>query len=155
MLSWKTGANRKNGFFNSTGGRKAKIISIKAQARIALGVEIRAEGCTVAAVDLYGTVIAQQLFEVPFQNRDEYFIFLCKEIDRFIGTQKIPSSKILGLGIIMQALISDDGQRVTYGKILDCTGLDISFFRIISISRAACSTTRNRPPEMNYGNDPI
>lgn len=145
----------KNGFFNSTGGRKAKIISIKAQARIALGVEIRAEGCTVAAVDLYGTVIAQQLFEVPFQNRDEYFIFLCKEIDRFIGTQKIPSSKILGLGIIMQALISDDGQRVTYGKILDCTGLDISFFRIISISRAACSTTRNRPPEMNYGNDPI
>ena len=117
----------KNGFFNSTGGRKAQIISIKAQARIALGVEIRAEGCTVAAVDLYGTVIAQQLFEVPFQNRDEYFISLCKEIDRFIGTQKIPSSKILGLGIIMQALISDDGQRVTYGKILDCTGLDISF----------------------------
>lgn len=119
----------KNGFFKSTGGRKAKIISIRAQARIALGVEIRAEGCTIAAVDLYGTVIAQQLFELPFQYCEQYFISLCKEIECFIGALKIPHSKILGLGIIIQALISDDGQRVTYGKILDCTGLNTSFFQ--------------------------
>lgn len=119
----------KNGFFNSTGGRKAKIISIRAQARTALGVEIRAEGCTIAAVDLYGTVIARQHFEVPFQYCEAYFISLCKEIDRFIGALKIPHAKILGLSIIIQALISDDGQRVTYGKILDCTGLNTSFFQ--------------------------
>lgn len=119
----------KNGYFKSTGGRKAKIISIRAQARIALGMEIRAEGCTIAAVDLYGTVIAQQLFELPFQYCEKYFISLCKEIECFIESLKFPHSKILGLGIIIQALISDDGQRVTYGKILDCTGLNTLFFQ--------------------------
>ena len=118
----------RGGSFASTGGRKAQVISCNYNARIAIGLEIRRHTFSIAAIDLLGTPIRTQQYLVPFTNEEPYFSLVSKELLTFIEQLDYPSFSILGVGIVLQGLISSDGRLVTYGKILDCTGLSIESF---------------------------
>ena len=123
----------KNGYFESTGGRKANAIVFAANSKIALGVELLTDSYEITALDLYGETICNTSCKIPFKNSDEYYHTVCDGILEFIEKNSIPSGKILGIGIVLQGLISSEGDRVTYGKILNCTGLTIdSFTRYLS-----------------------
>ncbi len=118
----------KAGFKDSTGGRKAQLLTCNSLARIAVGSEILKEFIRVCAIDLYGTVIGQTQISLPFSNTPSYFQAVVSAIQSFIDSLPLESSRILGLGIAIQGLVSADGQKVIYGKILDCTGLAANQF---------------------------
>lgn len=118
----------KSGFSESTGGRKAQRISCNPTAKIAIGLEILKEFVLIAAVDLYGTVLKETSVNLPFSDSPNYFQNVCRRVNEFAGMLPFPSSQILGIGIAMQGLVSEDGQTMTYGKILECTGLKIDNF---------------------------
>lgn len=46
-------------------------------------------------------------------------------IDELLQDAHASGDAVLGAGIGMQGLVSEDGQRMLYGKIPDCTGLTI------------------------------
>lgn len=118
----------RNGHFTSTGGRKAQMISIQENARIALGLEIRADRATLLAANLYGSILRQSVFPQAFDNSEAYFAKLGSFINGFISELSVAESTILGLGIVLQALISEDGMSTIYSKILNADTLDISVF---------------------------
>lgn len=118
----------KNGYFESTGGRKANAIVFVADAKISLGVELLIDAYEITALDLYGETIYNTRYELPFEDSDKYCHTVCDAVLEFIEVNSIPSEKILGIGIVLQGLISSDGNCVTYGKILNCTGLTIDAF---------------------------
>lgn len=118
----------KNGYFASTGGRKADALSIVSSARIAVGLELLAERYEIVAVDLYGVCLRAEQHPLPFSMQEDYFCKVCAAVQTFIGELAFPPERILGIGIVLQGLISSDGARVTYGKILGCTGLTIDRF---------------------------
>lgn len=118
----------RSGSFASTGGRKAQIISCIYNARIAVGLEIRRHTFSIAAIDLLGSPIRTQHYQVPFHNEESYFSMVSEELLTFLEQIDYPASSILGVGVVLQGLISSDGQLVTYGKILNCTGLSIRSF---------------------------
>lgn len=118
----------KEGFFESTGGRKANAIVFAADSKVSLGVELLIDSYEISALNLYGEILYNAKFELPFENSDTYFHSVCKSILVFIKKNAIPSEKVLGIGIVLQGLISSDGTFVTYGKILNCTGLCIQAF---------------------------
>lgn len=115
----------KNGHFESTGGRKANAITFISSAKIAIGLEILKESFEVVAINLYGDIIKSEKKELHFINDDNYFQEVCGFVNQFISSLHVASKRILGLGIVLQGLISSDATSVTYGKILDCTGLTI------------------------------
>ncbi|MCI7171019.1 ROK family protein [Bariatricus sp. SGI.161] len=118
----------KDGFFDSTGGRKANALVFVANSKVALGVELLIDAYKITAVDLYGETIASIHIQAPFENSEDYYHIVCDSIKQFISENNIASDKILGIGIVLQGLISSDGTYVTYGKILNCTGLTIDSF---------------------------
>lgn len=118
----------KNGYFESTGGRKADAITFIASAKIAVGIELLASSYEITAINLYGDIIRSQKYSAPFKNEDSYFKEVCTAAGDFIELLHVPDEKILGVGIVLQGLISSDGTSVTYGKILNCTGLSIQQF---------------------------
>ena len=109
-----SGLIERNGSFASTGGRKAQIISCIYDARISIGIDLR------------GTLLHTIQYAVPFSNTLDYFELLGEKLTHFLTSLAYPSSSILGIGIVLQGLISADGKTVTYGKILNCTGLTVS-----------------------------
>lgn len=118
----------KNGYCESTGGRKANAIHFMYNSKIALGIELLIDRYEIVAINLYGETLKHQSYAVPFQNNDEYYNQVCRSANSFIEELFVSSEQILGIGVVLQGLISSDGKCITYGKILDCTGLTIDAF---------------------------
>lgn len=118
----------KRGHLESTGGRRAASLSFSQYAKVAIGVELLAGSYEIVALDLYGETVKCERFELPYENTDRYYETVCRSVQALIDSLTQDPSKILGVGIVLQGLISTDGTQVTYGKILGCTGLRIDVF---------------------------
>lgn len=118
----------KCGQLNSNIGRKATAYSIVPNARISLGIEMLEKHIVIIAVNLRGETIAKQMIDLDFKKDDRYSQQVCQNINQFIETMNYVHEHILGIGFGLQALVSNDGKEVIYGKILDCTGLTIDSF---------------------------
>lgn len=109
-------------------GRKAAAYSIVSNYRIAVGVHIHADRITLSAVNLYGEVIRTESEQIPYSNDASYPPAACEKINAFIAELHCEKEQILGVSIVVPGLVSPDGTTVTYGKILDCTGLKAELF---------------------------
>lgn len=107
----------KNGFFDSTGGRKADAIEILKQIRISIGVAILKESIDIVALDLYGEIIQGQTFSIVYEHTDNYYLTVGNLINQFITDHEL--THILGVSIAIQGVVSSDGTAVSYGKILN------------------------------------
>lgn len=119
------GLIEKQGQMASGIGRKAAAYSIRAEARVSLGVEILPNHITAVLLNLYGTVIAKKEALLPFSEKSEYSIALRDLLCELLQDSNVAVDAVLGAGIGIQGLVSEDGQRMLYGKILNCTGLTI------------------------------
>lgn len=124
----ENGLIQRTGFQESTGGRKAQTITCCADAKIAIGIHLLKEFVNIVAIDLYGTILDESILNLSYINDSAYFEQVCQATNSFIQALSYPASKILGIGIAFQGLVSADGRTITYGKILQCTGLTLEEF---------------------------
>ena len=110
-------------------GRKATAYSAVADYRVSIAADIHSSVVKLIAVNLKGENIKRVVHSLPYKNSAEYQLFVCSLIKEFISSLSYPPSRILGVGIAMPGLVSPDGTSITYGKILDCTGLTIDLFQ--------------------------
>ena len=125
----KRGLIREGHEFKSTGGRRAQSYSICETARIAIGVEILKEEVKIVAIDLYGNIIDDSRKEILFVNNASYFGEFGRFVNEFIERIAFPKGSILGIGVALQGLVSEDGQTVVYSEILKADGLKLKTFR--------------------------
>lgn len=118
----------KSGYYDSTGGRKPSALHFYADSRIAIGVELLRDSFRMTALNLYGETLKTESCPVPFAHCGEYYEKVCRAVTDFIAEGGFLPERILGIGIVLQGLISSDGKTVTYGKILGCTGLTVDAF---------------------------
>ena len=122
------GLIRREGYFESTGGRKAQIIKIVEDFRISLGLGILKDMFHIVAVNLYGEAIATETVELPYENSDAYYSALAQNVESFIQSHLYIPEKIEGISIATQGIISPDGTAVTYGDIMGNTQMKLSDF---------------------------
>jgi len=118
----------KEGYAQSTGGRKANVYAFDSSRKIAIGVELLIDRYEIIALDLYADMIKYEKKVLAFSHTEEYYEQVSNSVNKFIDSLHVSKESVLGVGIALQALISSDGQSIIYGKILNCTGLHISQF---------------------------
>ncbi|MDO5345359.1 MAG: ROK family transcriptional regulator [Lachnospiraceae bacterium] len=123
----KEGLIERNGYFDSTGGRKAQAIRIVSDFRIAIGLGILKNMFHITTVDLYGNTLFRDTVPLPYSNTPSYYEQIAKEIQKLI-TANHYEAKILGVSIATQGITSQDNTKVTYGKIMDNTGMSLEDF---------------------------
>ena len=67
------GLIEKNGYFDSTGGRKANAIQIVSDFRISIGVGILKNMFHITAIDLYGNTICIDTIPLTYSNTAAYY----------------------------------------------------------------------------------
>lgn len=122
------GLIERNGFFASTGGRKAHAIRIVQDFRISVGVGIQKEMYHVTAVDLYGNAIYTETVDTPYRDEPGYYKQVADSVLEYAEREGYAQEKILGVSIATQGITSPDHRGVTYGKILDNTGMQAEDF---------------------------
>lgn len=115
------------GQYESTGGRKPNAYSIVTTAGIAIGIAILKNCMHFVAIDLYGEILQKNTRLFPFSADDYYYQKLGEETTQFIDSLNPQyKDKILGVGIAIQGLVSADGQTMSDGAIMNCTGMKFS-----------------------------
>ncbi|MCO5386517.1 MAG: ROK family transcriptional regulator [Desulfosporosinus sp.] len=109
------------GLFESTGGRKAKAITFNSH-KYAIGLDITRNHVGIVLIDLSGKLIKNVRKQYPFVNSKEYFAGVGNLVQQFINDCTIESSKILGVGIALPAILSADKQMVNYATVIDFKG---------------------------------
>lgn len=117
------GLIEKNGYFESTGGRKANAIQIVSDFRISIGIGILKNMFHITAVDLYGNALYTNTIPFPYSNTPDYYKQVTDKIKEFIATNQYDEEKILGVSIATQGITSPDHSTVLYGNIMNNTGM--------------------------------
>lgn len=119
---------QRNGYFDSTGGRKAQTIQIVPDFRISIGIGILKEMFHMTAIDLYGHILDMETISLSYADTDAYYKQMTEKIQAFITSHHYDPQKILGISITTQGITSSDHTTVTYGKILHNTGMNVDHF---------------------------
>lgn len=122
------GLIERNGYFDSTGGRKAQAIQIVPDFKISIGIGILKNMFHLTAVDLYGNAIFTDTFSVPYSNTPAYYEQIAGTVREFIASNQYEDEKVLGISIATQGITSPDHTTVTYGTIMDNTGMKLEEF---------------------------
>ena len=124
----KEGLIDRNGYFDSTGGRKAQAIQIVSDFRISIGIGILKNMFHITAIDLYGNAFYTETIALPYSNTEEYYRQLTDKVRKFIAENHYPNEKILGISIATQGITSPDNSTVIYGNIMNNTGMKLEDF---------------------------
>lgn len=122
------GLIEKNGYFESTGGRKANAIQIVSDFRISIGIGILKNMFHITAVDLYGNTLYTNTIPFPYSNTPDYYKQVTDKIKEFIAINQYDEEKILGVSIATQGITSPDHSTVLYGNIMNNTGMILEDF---------------------------
>ena len=108
-----------SGTFNSTGGRKPRIIQCVPDVRLALGMDITAHHLNLVLTDLMGTVLANQRLQLKYENTDRYYEQVREQLEAFVCRSGVQEERILGVGISLPAIIAADRRMITHMTALD------------------------------------
>ena len=122
------GLIEKNGYFDSTGGRKANAIQIVSDFRISIGVGTLKNMFHITAIDLYGNTVYTDTIPLTYSNTAAYYQQITDKVKDFIDKNQYPENKILGVSIATQGITSPDNTTVIYGNIMNNTGMRLKDF---------------------------
>lgn len=122
------GLIEKNGYFESTGGRKANAIQIVSDFKISIGIGILKKMFHITAVDLYGNAFYTDTIPLPYSNTPDYYRQVTDKIKEFIAEKQYDDEKILGVSIATQGITSPDHTTVLYGNIMNNAGMRLEDF---------------------------
>ena len=105
----------------STGGRKARTLSINPGARHAIGLDITTHNIGAVIVDVGGSIVVSKRVQALFSSTEFYFKGLATLIEELIDEAGIDRHTILGVGLAVPAILSKDGQTLAYASFLNFT----------------------------------
>lgn len=108
----------------NTGGRNATAYSCITNTKLAIGVYLTKAHITVVVIDLFGNIVSlireREIFAL---DNDTYLQKIAQNIEKAKEKAHITNDeRVLGVGIALPGLISEDGNEVLYGKTLNFTG---------------------------------
>ncbi len=107
----------------NTGGRNATAYTYLPSAKAAIGIYITEHHMNGVAVDLLGNEMERVRRRIRFDlDDDEYLRELGALVQEVKNHAKIADQDLLGVGIAVPGLVSDDGESVIYGLTLNFTG---------------------------------
>ena len=122
------GLIERNGYFDSTGGRKAQAIQIVSDFKISIGIGLLKDMFHIISVDLYGETLCTKTIPLSYSDSDIYYKSVAEHISEFLCENQYNDSRILGVSFATQGIISPDNTTVIYGKIMNNTGMNLDNF---------------------------
>ncbi len=116
------------GVFDSTGGRKARVIAPIHDARYAIGIDITQNHVGFSLTNLSGNVLKHIRYHKPFVNERKYFMDLGELSTKFLSSSNIPEDRFLGFGISIPGIVSLDGEKITFSHALGITDVPCNIF---------------------------
>ena len=114
------------GAYESTGGRKAKSLSIRPKVRTAVGLDLTKKHVSILLIDLLGNIIDHKRERKLFEKTSEYFGQLRLMVDDIISQNGISSEQILGIGVSVPGNVEEAQGKICNLHMLGLAELDFT-----------------------------
>lgn len=114
------------GEYESTGGRKAKRISINPAYRYAVGIRITAKHVGFVLVNLNYEIEKYERIRLQFSTESSYYLQMGEELERFL-TDIESRERILGIGISIPGIINPEERMLVKSHALQLENYSLSF----------------------------
>lgn len=129
------------GEYESTGGRKAKALSIASRVKFAAGIDITANHISFVLIDLKGEAVGSRRVRRVYENTPEYYADVAGNLKEFIADSGVNPELILGVGVSLPGIIDRNQGKLIRSHILNVADLNLEVLgRLI-------------PYEVRYEND--
>lgn len=112
----------------STGGRKAKPLSLTKETHYVVGLDITRHHLHFVLEDLGLGIVRSSAIRLDFQNEPEYYQEMARRLDDFIAVSRIAHKKIEGVGISIPGIVNPLSGEVSRSHILGITHVPLSWF---------------------------
>ncbi len=123
------GLIEETGELESTGGRRAKALSVAANVRLAAGLDITKNHIGLLLTNLTGEILKYNRIFFPFADEDAYYITVNEKMEEFLDEACADRERLLGIGISFPGIVDLDREMVVHSHIL---GVDSVPFASIS-----------------------
>ena len=106
------------GELQSTGGRRAKALSVAVNVKQAVGLDITKNHIGFVLTNLTGEILKYVRIFLPYAHEDAYYRRVNDELESFLEESNIDRKRILGIGISFPGIIDLDRRLITYSHIL-------------------------------------
>ncbi len=104
----EAGIVREIGEYESTGGRKARMLALVEDARYSAGLDITANHVSMVLVNMNGEIKAEERRRKKFSYSLDYCNETAKELEDFLERAKIPRDRLLGAGISLPGIVDNE-----------------------------------------------
>lgn len=133
-----------NGEYGSTGGRKAKILTMREGVRCVLGVEITGHHVRLILMDLSRKMLDIEQKRFCYEDTTAYYMELGRIVQEFVRKNNVgpdAECKLIGVGIALPGIIDPDRQLLVKSHALDVENVGLWQFE------------QNIPYPVLFGND--
>lgn len=106
------------GELQSTGGRRAKALSVVVNVKQAVGLDITKNHISFVLTNLTGEILKHVRIFLPYAHEAAYYRRVNEELECFLEESNVDRKRILGIGISFPGIIDLDRQLITYSHIL-------------------------------------
>ena len=121
----------------STGGRKAKALSVNPEIRYSCGIDITAHHVSYVMINVFGTIIDKTIVKRDFANSNAYYDSLSEDFEAFLAKTGIDETKLLGIGFSIPGIVDAKQKRLIRSNVLNLN--DFSLKTISKRFRFDCS----------------
>jgi predicted NBD/HSP70 family sugar kinase len=100
------------GNFDSTGGRKAQVITVKSMSKCAVGINISNAGVKVLLVNLKGSVVCSKMSEIRFTADSAFAENIAALVDDIVSENNVSQEEVLGVGITIPGVLDKDNKTI-------------------------------------------
>lgn len=123
------GLIEETGELESTGGRRAKALSVAANVKLAAGLDITKNHIGLLLTNITGEILKYNRIFLPFADEDDYYATVNGKLEEFLDEACADRGKLLGIGISFPGIVDLDREMVVHSHIL---GVDSVPFASIS-----------------------
>ncbi len=123
------GLIEETGELESTGGRRAKALSVAANVKLAAGLDITKHHIGLLLTNLTGEILKYNRCFLPFADDPSYYHTVNERLEEFLDEASADREKILGIGISFPGIVDLDREMIVHSHIL---GVDSVPFSAVS-----------------------
>lgn len=124
------------GELQSTGGRRAKGLSVVKDACLAVGLDITKNHIGLLLTNLVGEILKYERISIPYQMGEEYYFQVSCKLERFLEESRIDKKKFLGVGISFPGIVNLEQKKIVYSHILGVK--DLTFDNVSQYFKYPC-----------------
>ncbi len=113
------------GEYKSTGGRRAKSLAVNGRMGYSVGLDVTPTHISYVLIDLAGTVLRHGRTKRAFDNSNDYYQALFRDVERFIDSSKVDREMILGVGVALPGNINAEDKILIKSHALNLEGINL------------------------------